>query len=177
MFRWLRPLLIGFILIWVSYVLNLLDDAVPYVIGPLVYSVVVYFLSYKAFQLKATDLDGRVFKANTNKLLFTEISKLVVGDKLYLEPDLSLSKLSKLLGKSTQQISLVVNEYAKRNFNDYINYHRIQDSKKLLLDAENEKYTISSIAFDVGFSSLSSFNGAFKKFEGSTPSSFRKMGL
>ena len=173
-FRWLRPLLVGFILIWVSYVLNLLDDTVPYVIGPLVYSVVVYFLSYKAFQLKATDLDGRVFKANSNELLFTEISKLVVGEKLYLEPDLSLSKLGKLLGKSTQQISLVVNEYAKRNFNDFINYYRIQDSKKLLLDAANEKYTISSIAFDVGFSSLSSFNGAFKKFEGTTPSSFRK---
>ena len=176
-FQWLHLLLIGFVLIWVSYVLNILDDAVPYVIGPMVYSLVVYFLSYKAFQLRATELDGSVFKANSNKLLFAEISGLVVGDKLYLEPDLSLSKLSKMLGKSTQQISLVVNEYAKRNFNDFINYHRIQDSKKLLLNSENDKYTISSIAFDVGFGSLSSFNGAFKKFEGTTPSEFRKKGL
>ncbi len=172
--RWLQLLLVGFILIWGTYVLNILDDAVPYIIGPMVYSVVVYFLSYKAFQLRATDVDGGVFKENSNNYLFTQVSNLVIGDKLYLEPDLSLSKLSKLLGKSPQQVSLVVNEYAKRNFNDYINFHRIQDSKKLLSSTENDKYTISSIAFDVGFSSLSSFNGAFKKFEGTTPSAFRK---
>lgn len=175
-FHWLHLLLIGFILIWGIYVLNILDDAVPYVIGPLLYSVVVYFLSYKAFELRATDVDGMVFKENSNQLLFTFVDKLVVGDKLYLEPDLSLSKLSELLGKSSQQISSAVNEYGKRNFNDYINYYRIQDSKKKLLDATNDKYTISSVAFDVGFSSLSSFNGAFKKFEGTTPSSFRKRG-
>jgi len=173
-FRWLHLLLFGNILIWISYVLNILDETVPYVIGPLVYSAVVYFLSYEAFQLKAADLEGSVFKGNSNKQLFSEISKIVEGGKLYLEPDVSLSKLGKLLGKSTQQISLVINEYAKRNFNDYINFHRIQDAKQLLLKDEEEKYTISSIAFDVGFSSLSSFNGAFKKFEGATPSAFRK---
>ena len=175
-FRWLHLLLIGFVLIWGTYVLNILDDALPYIIGPILYSVVVYFLSYKAFHLRATDLEGNVFKGNRNQDLFAEISKLVLGKKLYLEPNLSLAKLSKMLGKSTQQISLVVNEHAKQNFNDYINFHRIQDSKKMLLSAENEKYTISSIAFDVGFNSLSSFNGAFKKFEGTTPSAFRKKG-
>ena len=44
----------------------------------------------------------------------------------------------------------------------------------MLLDTKNEKYTISSIAFDIGFNSLSSFNTAFKKFEGTTPSLYRK---
>jgi AraC-like DNA-binding protein len=39
---------------------------------------------------------------------------------------------------------------------------------------DSDKYTISSIAFDTGFSSLSSFNSAFKKFEGATPSAYRK---
>ncbi|MEM8929134.1 MAG: helix-turn-helix domain-containing protein [Bacteroidota bacterium] len=175
-FRWLHLLLFGCILIWGSYVLNLLDEAVPYIFGPIVYSVVVYFLSYRAFQSRATELDGRVFQQNSNQQLFAEVSRLVIGNQLYRESDLSLAKLSMLLGKTTQQLSLVVNEYAQCNFNDYINYHRIQDAKQLLLDAENQKYTISSIAFDVGFSSLSSFNGAFKKFEGTTPSSFRKKG-
>ena len=172
--RWLGLLLIGFLLLWITYVLNILDGVVPYIVGPILYSLVVYFLSYKAFQLTVTDLDGNVFMQNSDKQLFQAVSKLVVLDKLYLEPDISLSKLSKLMGKSTQQISLVINEYAKRNFNDFINYYRIQDTKKMLLNADNDKYTISAIAFDVGFSSLSSFNGAFKKFEGTTPSLFRK---
>ena len=173
-FDWLRLVVIGFVMIWISYALNILDDEVPYIIGPIVYSIVIYFLSYKAFQLKATEIDGEVFKVNDNSILFKEISKLIVDDKLYLESDLSLSKLSKLIGQSTQKISSVINQYAKRNFNDFINYYRIQEAKKMLSDSENEKFTISSIAFDTGFSSLSSFNSAFKKFEEMTPSSFRK---
>lgn len=172
---WLSLLLIGFVLIWITYFLNIIDDAVPYIIGPIVYSIVIYFLSYKAFQLKVTDIDGSVFKIeNDNTQLFDEISKLIVDDKLYLESTLSLAGVSKFVGKSTQKTSSVINEHAKRNFNDFINYYRIQDAKKMLSNIENEKFTISSIAYDTGFSSISSFNSAFKKFEGVTPSSFRK---
>ena len=173
-FEWLQLLIIGFVLIWITYFLNIIEDTVPYIIGPLVYSLVIYFLSYKAFQLKVTDIDGEVFKKNENASLFDDISKLVIEKKLYLESDISLSRISKLVGKSAQNTSEVINQYAKQNFNDFINYYRIQEAKKMLLDDKNEKYTISSIAFDIGFNSLSSFNTAFKKFEGTTPSLFRK---
>jgi len=174
-FDWLRLIIIGFVIIWVSYVLNILDDKVPYIIGPIVYSIVIYFLSYKAFQLKTTEIDGEAFKANDSSILFKEISKLIVEDKLYLKSDLSLSKLSVLIGQSTQKTSSIINQYAKRNFNDFINYYRIQDAKKILTDFESQKFTISSVAFDTGFSSLSSFNSAFKKFEGKTPSMYRNL--
>ncbi len=171
---WLYFLLVGFGIIWGSYVLNILDDTVPYIIGPLMYSIVIYYLSYKAFQRKTIDLDGNVFKNNSNDLLFSKISALITERMLYLESDLSLPRLSRMLGKSTQEISSAVNQYARRNFNDFVNFHRIEHAKRLLSASESEKYTISSIAFDVGFSSLSSFNSAFKKFEGITPSAFRK---
>jgi len=175
-FKWLKLLLIGFVIIWVSYVLNILDESVPYVVGPIMYSLVIYYLSYRAFQLKVTDINGNVFKPSMDDGLFEEISKLMAVEKLYLQSDMSLPKLSKMLGRSTQQISSVINQYAQRNFNDFINGYRVQDAKKMLLDVESEKYTISSIAFDTGFSSLSSFNSAFKKFEDTTPSAFRKKG-
>lgn len=172
---WLNLLIIGFVLIWISYVLNIVDEEVPYIIGPIVYSTAIYFLSFKAFQLKVTDIDGAVFKVeDDNTALFDKISQLIVDEKRYLESDLSLAGLSALVGKSTQKTSSVINQYAKRNFNDFINYYRIQEAKAMLSDEENEKYTISSIAFDTGFSSLSSFNSAFKKFEGITPSALRK---
>jgi len=176
-FDWLGFLIIGFVIIWISYVLNILDDEIPYIIGPIVYSLSVYFLSYKAFQLKTTEIDGEAFKENDNTALFSEISRLTIDEKLYLEPDLSLSKLGKLIGQSTQKTSSIINQYAKRNFNDFINYYRIQDAKMMLSHTESEKLTISSIAFDAGFSSLSSFNSAFKKFEGITPSFYRKRQL
>jgi AraC-like DNA-binding protein len=173
-FEWLQLVIIGFIINWVSYFLNIIEDTVPYIVGPLLYSLVIYFLSYKAFQLKVTELDGDAFKKNENVGLFDDIKKHVIGDKLYLESDISLSRVSKLVGKSAQNTSEIINQYAKQNFNDFINYYRIQEAKKMLLDSKNEKYTISSIAFDIGFNSLSSFNTAFKKFEGTTPSLFRK---
>ncbi len=173
-FDWLHAVIIGFILIWISYFLNILDDTVPYVTGPIVYSIAIYYLSYKAFQLKVTDSDGDVFKLNDRTALFNHISKLVIDEKLYLEADVSLSSVSKLIGKTTQTTSEVINQYSKRNFNDFINYYRIQEAKTMLLDANSKHFTISSIAFDIGFSSLSSFNSAFKKFESTTPSSFRK---
>ncbi|WP_160114667.1 helix-turn-helix domain-containing protein [Aquimarina sp. AU474] len=173
-FSWLRYVLIGFIVIWISYVLNILDDTVPYIIGPILYSVIIYFLSYKAFVLKATDLDGNVFKISNDDELFNKITELIVHNKLYKEPNISLTKVSKMIGKTPQLTSSVINQYAKRNFNDFINYYRIQDAKKILQDVESDMFTISSIAFDTGFSSLSSFNSAFKKFEGITPSSYRK---
>ncbi|MDB4270738.1 helix-turn-helix domain-containing protein [bacterium] len=173
-FEWLQVLVIGFIAIWISYILNIIEDTVPYIVGPIVYSVVIYFLSYKAFQLKTTEIDGDAFRKNDNELLYNRISDLVIKDKLYLESDLSLSGLSKLVGKSTQNTSEVINQYAKRNFNDFINFYRIQDAKKMLLDVTTKNYTISTIAFDAGFSTLSSFNSAFKKFEGITPSLYRR---
>ena len=173
-FIWLNYLTIGRLLIWMSYVLNILDDAVPYVTGPIVYSVVIYYLSFKAFQLKVLDLNGSTFRINDQDQVFDEISNLIEKDKLYLESDISLARLSKLIGQSPQQTSAIINQYARRNFNDFINFYRIQDAKKLLRSSDKDKFTISSIAFDMGFSSLSSFNSAFKKIEGITPSSYRK---
>ncbi|MCW5515274.1 AraC family transcriptional regulator [Muriicola sp. Z0-33] len=174
--KWLRLLLVGFVFIWGSYVLNIIEDTVPYIVGPIVYSLVIYYLSYQAFRLKATQIDGEVFAKNDNAILFEEITGIMQEKKIYLESDVSLGSLSALLEKSTQKTSEAINQYAKQNFNDFINYYRIQHAKSLLLDGHAEKYTISSIAFDIGFSSLSSFNTAFKKFEGITPSAYRKRG-
>ena len=172
-FNWLRFLILGFLVIWLSYVFNILDEAIPYISGPILYSFIVYYLSYKAFELKVSDLDGNTFKVNDNKLFFDEITKAIITNKLYLESDLTLSKLAKLFGKSNQKISEIINQYSGKNFNDFINHFRVEEAKIKLLAKENKQYTIATIAFDVGFNSLSSFNYAFKKFVGVTPSAFR----
>ncbi|WP_219008831.1 helix-turn-helix domain-containing protein [Aquimarina litoralis] len=172
--HWLYYLIIGSFIIWITYVLNILDGAVPYIVGPIVYSIVIYFLSYKAYQLQVAEIDGKVFSEDDSLSLFNKISQLMVDQKLYLDQDISLLKLSQMIEKTKQQTSTIINQYAKRNFNDYINYYRIQEAKRLFSDSMNNKFTISSIAFDAGFNSLSSFNQAFKKFEGITPSKYRE---
>lgn len=172
--RWLYLLIIGLILIWFTYVLNIIEDTIPYIVGPIVYSIVIYYLSYMAFKLKSTIVDGNIFAENANTLLFRKITELMVDQRIYLEADVSLVSLSKFIDKSPQKTSEVINQYAKQNFNDYINYYRIQDAKSMLLDASKKEFTVASVAFDIGFSSLSSFNAAFKKFTGTTPTMFKK---
>ena len=113
-------------------------------------------------------------KINKNALLFQEITALVVANKMYLKSDISLTSLSKLIGVTNQKTSEIINQYAQQNFNDFINCYRVEVAQKLLVDSKNNKLTIASIAYDAGFSSLSSFNAAFKKFVGITPAVFRK---
>ncbi len=44
---------------------------------------------------------------------------------------------------------------------------------ELLLSARHRQYTIAYIAFEVGFNSINSFNQAFKRETGLTPSAFK----
>lgn len=55
-------------------------------------------------------------------------------------------------------------------YNQYVNYLRIQDSKRLLKTSEK---TISEIALECGFLSLRVFNRKFSEIEGITPSAYR----
>ncbi|WP_299621134.1 AraC family transcriptional regulator [uncultured Tenacibaculum sp.] len=171
---WLQLLVICCIVIWISYFLNIIENTIPYIIGPVLYSLAIYFLTYKAFELNSIDIDGNAFKTNDDDLFFKRITNYIIDEKQFLNPNISLTELSKLLGLSTQKTSGIINEYSKQNFNDFINHYRILEAKRELLSKERENYKISSIAFDVGFNSLSSFNSAFKKFVGVTPSVFKK---
>ncbi len=169
---WLKLLVVGFVIIWVSYFLNIIDNTVPYLVGPIMYSFVIYFLSIKAFQLKTTELNGDAFKKNENTSLFQQLSASILNNELFLNSNLSLADLGKIIKKTPQKTSEIINQNAKQNFNDFINSFRIEKSKDLLV--KHKDLTISSIAFDSGFNSLSSFNAAFKKNTGVTPSTYRK---
>jgi ligand-binding sensor domain-containing protein/AraC-like DNA-binding protein len=56
---------------------------------------------------------------------------------------------------------------------DYINQCRIKDAVEILSDAGQKKKSIHQVAGEVGFNSISSFNRAFKKTTGQSPTQFR----
>ncbi len=103
-----------------------------------------------------------------------KLEALFQKEKLYLEPDLSLAQLSEKLGVPAYQTSELINRKFKEPFFDFINRKRIEEVKKRLSDAAFSHYSILGIAMDCGFNTKSSFNSAFKKFTGSTPSEFRR---
>ncbi len=66
-----------------------------------------------------------------------------------------------------------LNAVFEQKFSDFVNGYRIKELKVLLQDPENEKYTLLSLAHDVGFNSKASFNRAVKKITGGTPSQLK----
>ncbi|MCG7551722.1 helix-turn-helix transcriptional regulator [Pseudoalteromonas sp. Of7M-16] len=101
----------------------------------------------------------------------TKINSAMEQDKLYLDSNLSLQKLSKHLNISPNYISQTLNETLSVSFFDFVNQWRIEAAKPKIL-ANNS--TVLDIALEVGFNARSSFYKAFKQATGQTPSEFRK---
>jgi AraC-like DNA-binding protein len=96
-------------------------------------------------------------------------------EKPYLSASLTLTDLAKKSAVPSRYLSQILNESVRQNFYDYINYHRIEESKRLLADAAHRSKTILEILYAVGFNSKSVFNSAFKKQVGITPKEFKRM--
>ncbi len=178
--QWLQLLLYALATLWLVYVLNLLEDNIPYSLGPMLYSVVAYGVSLIAIKksyINALD----VAKYKTTPLseteinqIYEEVKKLLTDDELYKNADLTLSTFSKALKVSPQKISMAVNSRSGANFNGFVNQYRIRHAKALLDDSNYSELTIAAIAYEAGFNSLTSFNTAFKKQTHKTPSAYRK---
>src|SRR5687767_4470232 len=44
--KWLDIVFYGLICLWIVYVLNLFEERIPYIIGPVIYSIVVYTITF-----------------------------------------------------------------------------------------------------------------------------------
>lgn len=91
--------------------------------------------------------------------------------KPHLNSELKLELLADQLNLSRHHMSQVINEHFDMNFFDYINSHRINEAKDLL--ANSPSLSITDILYSSGFSNRVSFNKAFKKQTGTTPSHYR----
>lgn len=110
------------------------------------------------------------------KTLSQQLVSLMSTEKLFLNAALSLNDLSETTGASAHLVSKVINDKLKMNFYDYINSLRIAEFIERVNNGESGTKTFLAIAYEVGFSSKSTFNRAFKKFEKSTPRDyFKKM--
>jgi AraC-like DNA-binding protein len=98
-----------------------------------------------------------------------KILQVVVGEKQFEKPELSLTDLAKQLGTNASVLSRVVNKGFGMNFNDFINYYRVQAVLEKLKAGEQKTQTLLGIAYDCGFNSKATFNRAFKKVTGVSP--------
>jgi len=128
-----------------------------------------------SFEQNIIDIEHEVFEENHSpetEHWKAKIGNLISEQKLYQNPELSLTDLAKKLDTNAAVISKAINQGFQMNFNDYINNYRIEAVKKCFKKREHKKSTLLGIALDCGFNSKATFNRAFKKNTGLSPKDF-----
>lgn len=106
--------------------------------------------------------------------IHTALTSLMQQQQCYKDAALTLGDLAKTLEVHPAVLSQVINSKEGKSFYDYVNVLRVEAFKQLLLQPENQQYTLLSLAFECGFNSKSSFNRNFKKITQRSPSSYLK---
>ncbi|MCP5053601.1 MAG: helix-turn-helix domain-containing protein, partial [bacterium] len=106
----------------------------------------------------------------------TKLKYLMEAEKVYCDADITLQSLAEKISIAPYQLSQLLNEELNRSFTDYINWHRIEEAKRVLQSPKGSKRKISSIAIDVGFNTMAAFYKVFKKYTGTTPTEYKKNG-
>lgn len=103
--------------------------------------------------------------------LIRRIKHTMEQEKLYREMGFTLGRLSEHLSVQDYQLRRAINnKLGFRNFNQFLNRFRIAEASQLLA---HTSVPIATIALNVGYASLSSFNKAFKEQHGIPPRDYR----
>ncbi|MFD2562102.1 helix-turn-helix domain-containing protein [Aquimarina rubra] len=153
---------------------------VPYLSTAFLFSVVVFILSVWAlknpflFQTANEKYANSSLSNENAKTYLTQLIQLMEKEKLFLDPEMTLTKLSNRIGITSKQLSQVINQLQNENYSQFIARYRIAEAKRLLHLPEYQNFKIAAIAYESGFNSISSFNTAFKKLTNTTAVKYRE---
>ncbi|WP_331345112.1 helix-turn-helix transcriptional regulator [Cellvibrio sp. UBA7661] len=89
----------------------------------------------------------------------------------YVQPDLTISKLAEQLECADHHLRKLINQsLGYTNFNAFLNHYRIEAARQRLVETS---LPVLTIALDLGYGSIASFNRAFKEITDTTPTSYR----
>ncbi len=104
-----------------------------------------------------------------------ELKALMLSEMPFLDPSLALRDLAEKMNASPRELSYLINQGDGSSFFDFVNRYRVQYAQDKISGSEDEKLTILEVMYASGFNSKSSFNTAFKKHSGYTPSEWKKL--
>lgn len=99
-----------------------------------------------------------------------QLKDLLGRDKLYRDMELNREALAARAAITEHQLSRVLNQCLDLNFSRFINQYRVEEAKQRLA---RESTPVTTIAFEVGFNSIPSFNRVFRQMTGTSPSEYR----
>ena len=186
LFQFTLILVILHIFVIVKSILKYVDNESSFPVAQMIVSVggllVVIWLVLKALRQpdlfqsvnSTTDIIEKKQEARTTQRATKEIELLrafMQAEEPYLDASLSLKDLANRMQWSPRELSILINQNLQQHFFGFVNQYRIEKAMSLLKDPSKSKHTV---LYEVGFNSKSSFNTAFKKHTGLTPTNFRK---
>ena len=172
---WIYQVIGGVVLVWIFYFLNLVNVDMHYLTGPVQYSFITYWFTFLLLSRKPPRVkykSSQLTKGGSSEL-YKELVSLFEKKEVYLQAGISLELVADHLGVPPRFLSQAINENANKNFKSLLNDYRVERAKSLLLDSKYSNEKIATIAYESGYNNVTSFNLAFKRVTGQTPSQFR----
>lgn len=108
--------------------------------------------------------------------LVDALMRLMADERIYRHDNVTIGVLATKLGIPEYRLRRLINQrLGYRNFNVFLNNHRIEEAKAALADPTQAEVPVITIAMDAGFQSLGPFNRAFKTITGVTPTEYRRL--
>ena len=135
---------------------------------------VAHVYDLAALAMGATRDAAEVAKGRGLRVARLRAIKADIAERL-ANPDLSVEKAAMRQGVSPRYVQMLF-EQEGTTFSQYVIGRRLAHAYRLLTDPRFAGHSITSVAFDVGFSDLSYFNRTFRRCYGGTPSEVRAEG-
>lgn len=118
-------------------------------------------------RLNATDTRG------SDSAILLALNTAMTEKEIWRQEGLTLKKLCLALDFPEYRVRrIILTRLGYRNFPAFINFQRVEAAK--LKMKQEVAITIAETAFDVGFTSLSAFNRAFRDVAGESPTNWRR---
>jgi AraC-like DNA-binding protein len=112
----------------------------------------------------------------SDRRLLDALMRLMSDERIYRHEGVTIGMLATKLAVPEYRLRRLINQQlGYRNFNVFLNNHRIEEAKAALADPSQAEVPVITIAMDAGFQSLGPFNRAFKATTGVTPTEYRRL--
>jgi len=193
-YSWLAVVLYGFFFMWLidfthfmldkiiglPAIVNLMSTTISLSIN-FVFAILVFYKGLTHPEFFNSDIKEEKPKYEKSKLTredadiyLKKLQNFMLQEKPYLIPNININELSAKVDIPMRFISQIINDSLNKNFFDFINYYRIEESKVYLTDPKFKKRNILEILYEVGFNSKATFNKVFKEYTGQTPTEYRQ---
>ena len=114
--------------------------------------------------------------AAADRKLVDALLRSMADERIYRHDNITIGTLAARLKTPEYKLRRLINQQlGYRNFNVFLNNHRIEEAKAALADPSQAEVPVITIAMDAGFQSLGPFNRAFKATTGVTPTEYRRL--